>query len=78
MGEKASGNATRVFNFLKSYDKRVIEMKEELKKAKQRKADIEMILSKTGSVSARIKALENELDVINARIGIDDQTGYAD
>ena len=72
MGENPSGNATRIVNFLKSYDKRVKDYQEQIDKAKRRKSNIESVLSTTSTLSGQIKALEDELYVINSRITINE------
>lgn len=72
MGENSSGNAIRISNFLKNYDKRVKDVQEQIEKAKRRKSDIEAVLSTTSTLSGQIKALEDELYVINSRITIDE------
>lgn len=71
-GENSSGNAIRISNFLKNYDKRVKDVQEQIEKAKRRKSDIEAVLSTTSTLSSQIKALEDELYVINSRITIDE------
>lgn len=72
MGEKPSGNATRIANFLKNYDKRVKDYQEQIDKTKRRKSDIEAVLSNTSTLIHQIKSLEYELYVINSRITIDE------
>ena len=68
MGQTPTGNATRVFNYIKNYDKQVELLKDRITNAGKRKEDIETLLSQSSTLHNQIEVAEKELDAINVGI----------